>query len=247
MHAFEIFTRIDGIQAAAAFANYAFFSLFPLIVLFVTIASFFINPAQAEISVLNYVKGYVPITGALQSALFDTITGVVNARGQASVVATLFLIWSAQQFFNTLILTANRAWSAEAYNWWQLPLKSLMFLGVTVCAVLLGVAVPVLSRIGTWILPLLIVFLSVSFFYQFSPSRKITFSEIWLAALVATVAFQIQNSIFMLYINNIAKLNVIYGAFGAVMALLLWIYFSGNILFFGACLCAAQAEEKPGA
>jgi Ca2+-transporting ATPase len=37
---------------------------------------------------------------------------------------------------------------------------------------------------------------------------------------------------------------VVYGAFGGVMALLLWIYLSGCLFIFGACLCAVQAESN---
>ncbi|MGZ9124416.1 MAG: YhjD/YihY/BrkB family envelope integrity protein [Candidatus Binatia bacterium] len=39
-------------------------------------------------------------------------------------------------------------------------------------------------------------------------------------------------------------MNAVYGALGGVMALLLWIYLFGCIFIFGACLCAAQAEER---
>jgi Ca2+-transporting ATPase len=38
--------------------------------------------------------------------------------------------------------------------------------------------------------------------------------------------------------------NAIYGTFGGIMALLLWIYISGCIFIFGACLCAAQTEGR---
>lgn len=39
-------------------------------------------------------------------------------------------------------------------------------------------------------------------------------------------------------------MNALYGAFGGIMALLLWIYLSGCVFIFGACLCAAQAEMR---
>ena len=74
----------------------------------------------------------------MQRYIFDTIGGVVKARGQASAIAFLMLVWSAMQFFTTLISATNRAWGAEAYNWWRLPLKSLIFLALMVSAVLIG-------------------------------------------------------------------------------------------------------------
>jgi len=44
--------------------------------------------------------------------------------------------------------------------------------------------------------------------------------------------------------KNFATLNAIYGTFGGIMALLLWIYISGCIFIFGACLCAVQTEGR---
>ena len=49
-------------------------------------------------------------------------------------------------------------------------------------------------------------------------------------------------SLFVIYLQDFATLNAVYGAFGGIMALLLWIFFSGCIFIFGACLCAGQAE-----
>ena len=48
-------------------------------------------------------------------------------------------------------------------------------------------------------------------------------------------------------LEDFATLNAVYGAFGGMLALLLWIYLSGSVFIFGACLCAGQAEalEQP--
>jgi len=49
-------------------------------------------------------------------------------------------------------------------------------------------------------------------------------------------------SLFVIYLQDFATLNAVYGTFGGIMALLLWIYLSGCVFIFGACLCASQAE-----
>lgn len=256
------FSRIEGAEWAGAFAHYAFFSLFPSIVLFVSIASVFVDRDLAATKVIAYVQTYVPISGEMQSYIFDTIAGVVKARGQAGAVALLMLVWAAMRFFTTLISATNRAWGAEAYNWWRLPLKSLAFLAIMVSVVLLGVAVPALARsakdwffpvndfsswvyaLGSFFIPLLVVFLSLSLFYKLAPRRPTCFAEVWAAALCATALLQAAESLFVIYLKNFATLNAVYGAFGGIMALLLWIYLSGSIFIFGACLCAAQAEGR---
>jgi YihY family inner membrane protein len=254
------FLRIDGAPWAGAFAFHAFFSLFPLMVLLVTIASFFVDADRAGKEVIAYMKSYVPISGAMQHHIFDTIAGVIKARKHASAIAFLILIGGALQCFTTLIRATNRAWDTAAYNWWRMPLKSLALLGITAGAVLVGMVVPVLAKmakawlftvsdfhsliyvLGSFVIPVLVVFLSLSLFYRLAPRRPTRFAEVWVAALCATVLLRAAESLFVIYIKNFATLNAVYGAFGGMMALLLWIYFSGCIFIFGACLCAAQAE-----
>ena len=131
-----------------------------------------------------------------------------------------------------------------------------------VSAVLLGVAVPVLSKMakdwlfpvndfsswvyscGSFFIPLVVVFLSLSLFYRLAPRRPTRFAEVWAAALCATALLKAAESLFVIYLKDFATFNAVYGAFGGIMALLLWIYLSGCIFIFGACLCAAQAEGR---
>jgi len=260
--ALKKFFRIDGAQWAGAFSYYAFFSLFPLVVLFVTIASIFIDQDRAATEIIAYVETYVPIGGQKQDYVFDTLAGVVKARGQMGVVAFLMLGWAAMQIFITLISVTNRAWDVETSNGWRLPLKSLGFLAIMISVALLSVAVQVLAKItqdwlfsghdvNAWIYVLgssfvasLVVFLSLSLFYRLAPRRPTRFAEVWVAALCVTALLYAAENLFVIYLKDFATLNAVYGALGGVMALLLWIYLFGCIFIFGACLCAAQAEER---
>lgn len=260
--AVKTFFRIDGAQWAGAFAFNAFFSLFPVLILLVTIASSFVDRDRAGTEVIAYMEGYVPISGEMQRYIFDSITGVIQAREQAGAVALLVLVWTALYCFTTLICATNRAWGTAVYSWWRLPLKSLALLGITAGAVLVGMAAPVLAKmakdwlfrvndfrswvyaLGSFVIPLLVVFFGLSLFYRLAPRRPTQFTEVWAAALCATALLQAAESLFVIYLKHFATLNAVYGAFGGIMALLLWIYVSGCIFIFGACLCAAQAEGR---
>ena len=68
-----------------------------------------------------------------------TIGGVLEARGQISLVAIPLLLWSALQFLGMLIRTTNRLWHSPTYNWWRLPFKGLGLFGIMVSAVLIGI------------------------------------------------------------------------------------------------------------
>ena len=254
------FLQIDGAQWAGTFAFNAFFSLFPLIVIFVTTASIFIDHDKAGKEVIAYIERYVPISGEMQYYIIDTITGVIKARNQAGIVAFLILGWTSIQFFTVLILATNRAWGAKAHNWWRRPLKSLFFLAIMGSVFLLGVVIPVLAKmakdwlfpsndfsswvyaLGSILIPLFVLFLSLSLFYKLAPRRPTRFAEVWVAALVTTALLLVAQNLFVIYLKNFATLNAVYGAFGGIMALLLWIYLSGCIFILGACLCAAQTE-----
>jgi YihY family inner membrane protein len=258
--AVKTFLRIDGAQWASAFAFNAFFSLLPLMILLVTIASFFVDRDRAGTAVVAYMESYVPISGEMQRHIFDALAGVITAREQAGAVALLILVWAALQCFTTLICATNRAWGTEVYNWWRLPLNSLVLLGVTAGAVLLGMAAPVLTKmakdwlfpvndfrswvyaLGSFVIPLLVVCFGLSLFYRLAPRRPTQFTEVWAAALCATALLQTAESLFVIYLKNFATFNAVYGAFGGIMALLLWIYLSGCVFILGACLCAGQAE-----
>jgi len=254
------FADIDGVLLAGAFAFNAFFSLFPLMILLVTVVSTFVDRDIAGKEVIAAMEGYVPISGEMQQYIFSAIAGVINARDKASMFASLALAWTALQCFATLIVATNRAWGSAVYNWWRLPLRSLALLGGTASAVLMGMAVPVLMRMTkswlfplydyrTWVydlvslfIPSTVIFTGLILFYRFAPSRPTRFVEVWVAALCATILLRAGENLFIIYLKDFATLNAVYGTFGGIMALLLWIYVSGAVFVFGACLCAGQAE-----
>jgi len=256
------FLLIDGVQWAGAFAFNMFFALFPLMVMLITIASFFINRDSAGKEVVSYIESSIPISGEMQSHVFGAIAGVVESREKAGVVAFLLLVWVSLQCFVTLIYATNNAWGTVVSSWWRLPLKSLLLLGITVSFVLLGIAVPVLMRIakdwllasndfhswvyqmGSFFVPLVIVFFGLSIFYRFAPRRTKAFDEVWVAALCTTVLLRLGESLFVIYLEKFDALNAVYGVFGGIMAILLWIYISGCLLIFGACLCASRSESR---
>lgn len=254
------FLLIEGMQRAEAFAFNAFFSLFPLIILLVTIASTFADRDRAGTEILAYIEGYIPLGSEMQSYIFNTIASVMETRGNASIIAIFILVWVTIQCFSTLIHATNRAWDIETKTWWRLPLKSLLLLGITAGAVFFGIALPMLAQVaketfqemnafsywafalGSFIIPLLVVFVSLGMFYKLAPRRPTRFAEVWVAALCATLLLQAAGNLFVTYLKNFSTINAVYGAFGGIMALLLWIFLSGCIFIFGACMSAVQAE-----
>jgi YihY family inner membrane protein len=262
VRAVKKFMDIDGPQRAAAFAYYALFSLFPLVVLFVTVGSFFVDRDAALEVIIGYLERYIPLEPRMEHGIFETITGIIEARGQVGAVASVILLWGSLQFFRALVRATNRAWNTDVHNWWQMPAKGILLLAVLGSALLLGLAIPAVARLAeawlpsaygliAWatnfaiaVVPVVVLFYGIAFFYRLAPRRPTQFSEVWGAALIATFLLRLLETGFLLYLENFGKFNVVYGTFGGIMALLMWIFLSGSVVIFGACLSAAHAEVK---
>ena len=52
--------------------------------------------------------------------------------------------------------------------------------------------------------------------------------------------------LFLIYAGRVAEFNVVYGTFGSVVALLMWIYLTGSTIILGGCFCAARREIRGG-
>jgi YihY family inner membrane protein len=261
LRAGQRYTLINGEQCAASFAYYAFFSLFPLILLFVAVGTLFVRDRERTArEILVQVEEYMPLPQADRALLFDTVEGVIEHGLGAGVLGFLVLTWSSLRFFQALVVGVNRAWGLADYNWWKLPLKNLLIICVVISAMGLGVITPLaldklaelfgwanwLINIVTKLLPTLMLFYALVLFYRFAPRKNVRLA-VWPAALLGTCALNLAQYLFAIYLNHFAHLNAVYGAFGTIMALMLWIYTSGVIVIFCACLAAtASVREMPG-
>ena len=243
--AFQRYGQIDGEQCAASFAYYAFFSLFPLILLLVVVGTFFVpDRLQAARDVVRQVQEYVPLQAKDKAVLVDTIDHAIENGWRAGIFGILALLWSALRFFQALVIGVNRAWGFKDYNWWKLPLKNLFMIGILISALVLGLVAPLIfNRLKTIfyldlnlivgvlpaILPPAILFYGLLMFYKFAPRRSARFSQVWIAALLATLFLELGQNVFEWYLGAFTSFNALYGVFGTIMGLLLWIYFSGVI------------------
>lgn len=263
------YDETDGEQRAASFAYYAFFAMFPLILLLITIGTTFLGDQEAASStIITYVSTYIPLESTDAMVVISTINGVVKSRKSAGIIALLVLAWSALRFFQALVRGVNRAWGTKEYSWWRLPIKNTLMMGILASALLLGILAPAALRqvknfywnnlwddlgsplllylfdIAELAVPLLVLFYGLSMFYMFAPRRRTTFREIWGAALTVTLSLELLQRLFVLYTVNIGNFNALYGTFGSVVALLLWIYLSGSIIILGGCISAAHYEIR---
>jgi len=261
------YVETDGEQHAASFAYYALFSLLPLLVLLITIGTrFYGNREQATQEVLNLMSKFAEGLGSVEQVR-ATVEGFIQSRLGSGLISFGILTWCSLRFFHSLVRAVNSAWGTHEYNWWRLPLKNLLMVSVLASALLIGLVAPVILNgfekyysghreavpFGGWavktaraLLPPLLLFYSLALFYKFAPRRRTTFREVWIEALLVTAALGGLQKLFVFYAGRVTNFNVLYGTFGSVVALLLWIYLTGTVIIAGGCSCAARAEIAGG-
>lgn len=257
------FLEIDGEQRAASFAYYAFFALFPLILLLVTMGSLFTDPVTLAAAIIENVGHYMPLNERDLQIVDVAIHGVTDSPGGLSLLATVGLLWSSTHFFHAMVRGVNRAWGTIEHPWWRVPVHSFVMLGLVGSALFIGVLTPIVINelerravqqnqafglafsMAILLVPSVVLLYGLSLFYKFAPRRRTRFLEVLPSAFVVTILLQVCRRLFERYVYGLSNFNAIYGTFAIVMILLVWIYFSGVIIIYGGCLCAAQAEEFP--
>jgi len=270
----KTFIGIDGEQRAASFAYYALFSLFPLFALLLTAGSSFF----ATTEVIQTIQRFFPLGEAEQKFVWQMVGSLEESRSSVSIVSVVILLWSSLRFFQALVRGVNRAWHTVEIPWWQMPLKNLLMIAVIASALLIGLVAPALlqgarkiavafqdfieSQVPSLNLDLIgvifdlsryalagaVLFYSFTLLYMLAPRRRVYFRQVWIPALLVTVALQICQNAFVNYLPRFVNYNAIYGTVGVMMLLLLWVYLSGVLIILGACLCSAAEKiygQKP--
>ena len=248
------YAAINGEQCAASFAYYAFFSLFPLILLAVAVATFFVKDRleTAEL-VVTQIEALTPLQQHDRALILDTVLNVLNNGWQAGLLSICALVWGSLRFFQALVVGINRAWRRPDYDWWRLPLKNLLMTTIFVVVMVIGVLTPaIFDHLKTWfphlrvdvtlnllagLVPTVLLFLGILTIFWLAPRRKSRLRHMWVAALITTLLLKLSQYALTWYLNTFNS-NAVYGVFGSIMGLLLWIYVAGVIVIFGGCICA---------
>lgn len=239
---------------AASIAFHMFMAIFPAIIfLFTLIPYIHINNMQNEI--MNILSGIMPEYAFLtfKETIGDIITNQRNGLLSFSVLITLYFSTNG---VNNLIATFNSSLLIkEKRSWWKQRIVSLgltlvlslLFSAGTVLIMGTRVAVNYLLDLGIvqenwviflifagkWLLVILLFYLSISILYYVAPAKR----KKWKFFSVGSTASSIFAIIFSLgfssYVSHFGKYNKIYGSIGAIIVLLLWIYFIAIVLIIG--------------
>lgn len=249
----------DSAITAAAIAYFALFSLFPLTLLSISIASISLSPLMDQQLIVQKLEFIAPALGQL---LGQNIDEIIRARGPVTSVALVSLIWSASTIFYTLTQTLNEIWGNQRSRpvWKRRGLAILFVLTfVGPALILASFAGSIVANLRTWlpaqIIPVGVgisfvtaILLDIALFmvlYTLLPHGGSTWREILPGAIGAGLLWELAKKAFLLFVSTYISIsNLVYGSVAAIIAFMAWAYLSGLIFFFGAFLSVSFYRLK---
>lgn len=256
-----------AMSMSAALAYYAVFSLAPLLIVAISIAGAIFGGEAARGAIKEQLEGSIGPEAA--RAVQEMIEGA-SQSGDSKMMALLgcgLLLVTASGVFKELKSALNIIWETEAPKGngilYFLKDRGLSLAMVLVIGFLLLVSLllsAALAASTTWLERVLVVppviWLLLNFFvslgvitvlfamiFKILPDTHVRWRDVWTGALLTSALFSIGKVALALYLGQSGAATT-YGAAGALVLILSWVYYSANILLFGAEFTKVFAKSR---
>ena len=246
-------------QLGAALAYYTVFSLAPLVlVLLAIVGLIFRNDPGGAWNKITEQMSYF-----LDKSAVEVVQNIAQKAAQpnkslvATIIGILLALFGASGVFGQLQDALNTMWGVKAKPgggiWGFLRSRFLSFAMVGGVCFLLLVSLTleivlkgfshyiqgvlpggiVIAMAAYWIFDLAVIILLFAIIFKFLPDAKIQWRDVWIGAAITAVFFAIGKWALGLYLGSGGAASA-YGAASSLITLLLWVYYSSQILLFGA-------------
>lgn len=257
------FYRSDDLTFAASIAYYALLSLFPFLLLALSILGGVAvpNAEGSQSQVLDFVRSYFPLNFRFVDEQLRNLPSI-----RIGIAGGLLLIWASMGVFGAVTSAINHAWGVDRQpSYLKHKLVSFIMLVCSSILLLLGLLlvsaieiagsnwfahvmarVPGLevlrSLLAQWSTTMLFVGITGLVFY-FVPNAKVHFRDVWIGAFLAGFMWRGALELFSWYVRDLSRFSI-HGSIAAVVVFLIWVYLSAVILLFGAEVSAAYARLR---
>lgn len=266
INTFKGFMNDNATKMAASLSYYTLFSIAPMLIIIIALGSFFFGPDATRGRIYTQINDFV---GDVAAAQIQTMIENVHLSGEtffATAVAIVTFFFGATSVFAEIQDSINRIWSLrvrpekgfQKFIFTRLisfsmvvTIGFLLLVSLILNAALSLMTSPLESYIGNYTLILKIVNIIVVFcaiaslfaiIFKVLPDAQIKWRDTWVGALFTAFLFIIGEWLVSIYLASSASLSL-YGAAGSVVVILLWVYYSSIILFFGAEFTKAYVKQ----
>lgn len=257
-------------KQAAALAYYTLFALGPLLLIAVAVAGLVFGEAAARGAITSQLSGLLgPRTAEAVNGLM--VGGINQNAGLFGLIAgSLALLFGAAGVFGQLRQSLDTVWEIKQrkVEGWRNKLnvrvrQDLLSFGAVMCigfllvvSLVASAGIAAITTYGHSLLPgstllwqgvdvvvnLLGLGLAFALMFKFLPDAKVAWRDVLFGAACTSILFVVGETLIGFYLGTAATATK-YGAAGAIPVLLLWVYYSGLILFFGAQLTQVYANR----
>jgi membrane protein len=243
---------------AAALAYYTIFSLAPLLIIAIAIAGAVFGEEAARGEIVRQIQGLVGRDGAEAiQAMIQNAHQPGSGGGIATVVGVVILLFGASGVFGQLQTALNTIWEVKPKpgkgiaSFLQsrflsfamvLVIGFLLLVSLVLSAVLVAIssffgglvpALAVLGQVINFAISFSVITVLFAGIYKFLPDVEVPWSNLWVGAGVTALLFNIGKFLIGLYLGN-SSVGSTYGAAGSLVVLLVWVFYSAQILLIGA-------------
>ena len=253
------------VTMAAAISFYALFSLLPLMFLLFSFIGFILGTETWLLErTLEFVKESLPY---LSNAIVEDVKGLVANRKVFGWLGVILLIWSAEFVILALRDAMNLIFGKEEKMGFikaRLVVWGTFFIWCVVFLISIGlpVAAEILSRVKIaalgidisyylaksitfkYFLPAVIMVIAVACIFKIMLGKNIKIRHAILGSMIFSVLWEAAKHLFALYLAHFGSFNKMYGSLGAIMIMLLWIFYSAIILLFSAEFIASVKTPR---
>jgi membrane protein len=237
---------------AASIAFFSFLSLFPLALGMIALASSVLKSEQLREQVIVWVNEFFPV-GA--DFVTQNIESLVRLRGAAGLASIAVLFWSARKMVGAISRGVNNALEQQrSHAFYLSPLRnfglvlavSLLMFGTIALSPLAdlvsGLELTVLDGywgglidvVGGHLVSAASTGVMIGCVYILVPYHRPGWREVWPGLVTATLLIELGKKAFVFYVDNVSSMDALYGSISSIIVLMLWLYFFGRILLYGA-------------
>ncbi len=248
----------DVFLYAAAIAFYTIFSLAPILLISAGIASLVFSEQQAEDQIVKELEDLTGSEGAKVARQVLQNVNLLKGSPMAVVIGILTALIGSTAVFANLQSSLNHIWRVRSKTDLSmikvlirvrmrsfgivLAVGFLLLVSMVFSALLNGVQTLMADQMKqiSWVWQLMNTLISIgvitllfAMIYKYLPDVKIAWQDVIIGAALTSVLFTIGKTLIGLYLGQVA-IGSTYGAAGSFVVLLIWIYYSSLIFFFGA-------------
>lgn len=254
------FMQDKGMAFSAAVAFYTALSFAPLVLLLVTVGTF-LGESQSN-DLIRFFENQVGQQAG------DVAESVVEQGAPADggtlrvVIGAALLLFAASGVFAQLQAALNYIWEIEpkpgqgVWGWVRKRLLSMgmvfailfiLIVALVVSAVLdqlVGAGGAAAARVVSTVVSLLVFTALFALLFKVLPDATVPWRSVWLGAAVTAVLFLLGRAGVTLYLEHSSVTDNYGAAAGSMIAMLIWVYFSAIIFFYGAELTQQHARRR---